>query len=38
MILLTLLATGGFLARGVIAPSGGGSTGGFEEEIDPNGG
>ena len=38
MILLSLLATGGFLAKNAIAPSGGGATGGFEEEIDPPGG
>ena len=38
MILLTLLATGGFLAKGVIAPTGGGSTGGWEPEPNPDGG
>ena len=38
MILLSLLATGGFLAKSVIAPSGGGSTGGFDDDPNPNGG
>ncbi len=38
MIVLTLLLSGGFLAKGVIAPSGGGSTGGFDEDPNPSGG
>lgn len=38
MILLTLLATGGFLAKNVICPSGGGTTGGFDEDPNPSGG
>jgi len=37
MILLSLLATGGFLAKNVIAPSGGGTSGGWDEEFDPAG-
>jgi len=37
MILLSLLISGGFLAKNAIAPSGGGTSGGFEEEVDPTG-
>ena len=38
LVLLSLLFAGGFAAKEIIGPSGGGSTGGIEEEIDPNGG
>ena len=38
LILLSLLVTGGFLAKNVIGPSGGGSTGGWEPEPNPDGG
>ncbi len=38
MILLTLLVSGGFIAKEAIAPSGGGTTGGWDEEFDPTGG
>ena len=38
MILLSLLAAGGFAAKEAIAPSGGGTTGSIEEEFDPAGG
>ncbi|MHA1156517.1 MAG: hypothetical protein ACTSQK_10460 [Candidatus Heimdallarchaeota archaeon] len=37
LVILSLLATGGFLAKNVIGPSGGGTSGGFEEETDPSG-
>lgn len=38
MVMLSILIAGGFAAKEVICPSGGGATGGFEEEIDPPGG
>jgi len=38
MVMLSILIAGSFAAKEIIGPSGGGSTGGFEEEIDPNGG
>lgn len=38
MILLSLLVAGGFAAKEAIAPSGGGTSGGWDEEIDPTGG
>ena len=37
MILLSLLVAGGFAAKEAIAPSGGGSTGSWEPELDPPG-
>ena len=38
MILLTLLAAGGFAEKEAIAPSGGGTSGAWDEELDPAGG
>ncbi len=37
LVLLSLLISGGFLAKNAIAPSGGGTSGGWDEEFDPTG-
>ena len=37
VILLSLLAAGGFAAKEAIAPSGGGTSGSWDEEFDPAG-
>ena len=37
LLILTFLTTGRFAIKNGISPSGGGSTGGWDDQIDPDG-